>query len=267
MKLSSPVYILKSRAKDLKKAQGISLSVALDQIANQEGYDSWSLLISKSEDVYPRKYSEVLAFLNNGDLVLIGARPGVGKSTFTYGLFVQAIEEARPKSFCFTLIERQNDMIKRMATYNHNHALSQNDGYELDYSNDICADYIISATKNQVKPGSLIVIDYLQLLDEKRTKPPLQEQIEKLKLFARDVECIIIFLCQIDRDIGDRSDQRPVMDDIRLPNPLDLGLLNKIIFLYRDSTQSTEADVIFGGRFTHSFKVGFDIDEARFFDM
>ncbi|HIG39294.1 MAG: DNA helicase [bacterium] len=265
MKLSSPVYILKSRAKELKKAQGISLSIALDQIARQEGYDSWSLLISKSEEVFPQKYSEVLGFLNDGDLVLIGARPSMGKSTFTYGLFVQAIEEARPKSFCFTLVERQNEMIKRMATYSH--AIGQNDGYELDYSNDICADYIISVTKNQVRPGSLIVVDYLQILDEKRTNPPLQEQIEKFKAFAKEVGCIIIFLSQIDRGIGDRSDQRPTLDDIRLPNPLDLGLLNKIIFLYRESRLSTEVDVIFGGRFSHSFKVGLDIDEARIFNM
>jgi len=265
MKLSSPVYILKSRAKDLKKAQGISLSVALDQIARQEGFDSWSLLISKSEEVFPEKYSEVLGFLNDGDLVLIGARPSVGKSTFTYGLFVQAIEEARPKSFYFTLVERQNNMIERMATYRQ--TIKLNDGYELDYSNDICADYIISVTQNEVKPGSLIVVDYLQLLDEKRTNPPLQEQIEKLKVFAKKVGCIIIFLCQIDRDIGDRSDQRPALDDIRLPNPLDLGLLNKIILLYRESRRSTEVEVIFGGRFTHSFKVGLNIDEARFFDL
>ncbi len=99
MKLSSPVYVLKSRAKDLKKTHGISLSAALDQIARQEGYDSWSLLMSKSGEIFPKKYNEVLDFLNNGDLVLVGARPGMGKTTFAFGLFVKAIEDSRPKGF------------------------------------------------------------------------------------------------------------------------------------------------------------------------
>jgi hypothetical protein len=42
MKLSAPIYVLKSQAKDLEKHQGIALSKALDEVATREGYATWS---------------------------------------------------------------------------------------------------------------------------------------------------------------------------------------------------------------------------------
>ena len=266
MKLSSPIYVLKSQAKSLKKSQNITMSQALDEMAKKEGFNSWSLLMSKSEELFPTKYSDLLSFFNEGDLVLIGARPGKGKTSFTMGLFVHAIEQKRPKGFCFTLAETHKDLAGRIATYNE--LIGQNDElFGLNYSNDICADYIISVTKDQVSPGSIIVVDYLQLLDEKRINPPLQSQIEQLKAFAKETGCIIIFLSQIDRELEYKQDQRPTIDNIRLPNPLDINLLNKIIFLYRENKDSKQVEVSFAGKFSHSFKVGWNREEIRFFDI
>lgn len=266
MKLSSPIHILKRNAKKLKKEQGMTMSQALDEVAKNEGFSSWSLLVSKKDELFPSKYSETLNFFNNGDLVLIGARPGVGKTSFTMGLFVKAIEQKRPKGFCFTLAETHKDLARRIATYNE--SIGQNDDlFELNYSNDICADFIISVTNNQVQPGSIIIVDYLQLLDEKRVNPPLQDQIQSLKVFAKEKGCIIIFLSQINREIEYKVNQRPTVDDIRLPNPLDINLLNKIIFLYRDIDDPKEIEVIFVGKTNHSFKVGWSKKEIRFFDI
>jgi len=93
MKLSSPIHVLKSKAKKLKNEQSLSMTQALDQIAKQEGFNSWSLLVSKKDELLPQKYSQILNFFNNGDLVLIGARPSKGKTNFTMGPFVQAIEQ------------------------------------------------------------------------------------------------------------------------------------------------------------------------------
>lgn len=275
MKISNPIYVLRRQAKELKRRQDVSLSEALNQVASREGFDSWSLLMSKSQSVFPTKYSETLGFLNDGDLVLVAARPGVGKTTFSIGLFAQAIEEERPRGFCFTLVESPPQLERRIARYSAKFANAQANGtgeedaepYLLSYSNDICAEYIISESRHQLEPGSLIIVDYLQLLSEKRTHPPLQEQVEQLKKFASEVGCIILFICQLDRQVESRTNQKPPLEDIRLPNPLDLGLFNKIILLYRETSASEEAEVSFVGRFSHDFRAGFDPIDARFFDL
>lgn len=266
MKLSSPIFVLKSHAKKLKKDQGITMSQALDLVANKEGFSSWSLLMSKSQEILPKKYSDILGYLNDGDLVLIGSRPGIGKTSFALGLFVQAINANRAKSFCFTLAHTHKEYAARIGTYDQTIG-QNNEHFELNYSDDISSDYIIKTTKDKVGPGSLIIVDYLQLLDEKRTNPPLQTQAEKLKTYAKETGAIIIFISQIVRDVENRIDKRPTLDDIRLPNPLDLSLINKIILLYRLKRDSKIVDVTFSGKKDHSFQVGWDGSEVRFFDL
>ncbi|MEM7017347.1 MAG: DNA helicase [Pseudomonadota bacterium] len=266
MKLSAPIYALKSQAKALKKSHNIPLSEALDTVAKREGLASWSLLMSKHDGILPNNYSEILNFLNPGDLVLIAARPTIGKTTFTFGLVGQAMDSARPASHVFSLGESKQSIQARLNTYSS--VIKRNEIlYSVDCSDDISAEHIIATTKDSVQPGSLIVVDYLQLLDEKRVNPPLQAQVEALQDFAKTTGCILLFICQLDRRITERQDQRPTVNDIRLPNPLDLGLFNKVIFLYRESPQAEEVEVYFAGNLDHDFKVGLDLKRLRFFDL
>ena len=101
MKLSAPIHILKSQAQKLCKEKTITLTSALDLVAKREGFNSWSLLHSKSKEMFPTSYDEILDFFNPGDLVLIGARPSKGKTLFTIGLFVQAIQKKLALVFYF----------------------------------------------------------------------------------------------------------------------------------------------------------------------
>ena len=94
----------------------------------------------------------------------------------------------------------------------------------------------------------------------------LQEQIESLKELAKTTGCIIVCICQLDRHVAERRDQRPTLGDIRLPNPLDLGLFNKTIFLYRENSAALQAEVSFYGHNEYKFKVAFDPQQVRFFD-
>ena len=117
MKLSAPIYVLKSQAKDLIKSQNIPLNRALDIVAQQEGFGTWSLLMAKRHNILPQRYDEVLDYLNEGDLILIAARPGIGKTTFAYGLVAQAIIQDRTKSFMFSLVDVEAAAHGRLAAY------------------------------------------------------------------------------------------------------------------------------------------------------
>lgn len=76
-----------------------------------------------------------------------------------------------------------------------------------------------------------MVIDYLQLLDQKRENPELMPQVRKLKSFARDRGLILVFISQIDRSYDPSKKPCPDISDVRLPNPLDLSLFDKTCFL------------------------------------
>jgi len=263
MKLSSPIHVLKSQAKELKKSQSLSMIEALNQIAQGEGYSSWSLLQSKNSRPFPTSYSEILDFFNEGDLILIGARPSMGKTSFTIGLFVQAIQKKEAKNFYFSLSEVHRDVAGRITQYDE--TIGHNNQFlRLDYSNDISADYIIEMTKGSISKNSLIIVDYLQLLDEKRINPTLQEQIDRLKIYAKETGCIIIFISQIRREIENQKNKLPKLNDIRLPNPLDLSLFNKIILLFRDHENSKMAKVNFFRPREFQINVKWDNEKFKF---
>jgi replicative DNA helicase len=74
-------------------------------------------------------------------------------------------------------------------------------------------------------------VDYLQLLDQRRENPELMVQVRALKSFARERGLIMVFISQIDRSYDPSKKPCPDMDDVRLPNPVDLTLFNKTCFL------------------------------------
>ena len=89
MKLSAPVYRLKRQAKILSREENIPLHEALDRIATKEGYPRWSMLARQMLAIAPA--SAVGASLVPGDMLLLGARPGHGKTQFSLQLTVEAM--------------------------------------------------------------------------------------------------------------------------------------------------------------------------------
>jgi replicative DNA helicase len=79
--------------------------------------------------------------------------------------------------------------------------------------------------------GTVVVVDYLQLLDQKRDSPELMEQVRALRALARDKGLIVVMISQIDRSYDPSAKAVPDLDDVRLPNPLDLKLFDKACFL------------------------------------
>lgn len=226
MKLSAPIYHLKRQAKILSRAKGIKLHEALDRIAANEGFTRWSLLAARMPAAKPA--SELLASLDPGDLVLLGARPGHGKTQLSLELIIEAMKLGRRGIF-FTLEYGVADILNLFKAIEQDPAEYRN-RFEFDASDAISAEYIITMMSAK-PPGTVVVIDYLQLLDQKRENPNLTDQIRALKSFARERRLIMVFISQIDRSYDRATRACPSLDDVRLPNPLDLKLFDKACFL------------------------------------
>ncbi|MFC6488558.1 DNA helicase [Nitratireductor sp. GCM10026969] len=226
MKLSAPIYRLKRKARLLSREGNIPLHEALDRIALQEGYSNWSLLAARLSASKPA--ARLFARLAPGDLVLVGARPGHGKTLMSLELAVEAMKSGNRAVF-FTLEYTEREILDRLRSIGADYA--RFDGlFAFDCSDAISAEYIIAKLAPAPR-GTLAVIDYLQLLDQKRENPELAVQVCVLNTFARNQGLIIVFISQIDRSYDPSEKPCPDVQDIRLPNPLDLQLFNKTCFL------------------------------------
>ena len=108
--------------------------------------------------------------------------------------------------------------------------------FEVDCSDAISADYVVKQMAS-AKSGTFVVIDYLQLLDQRRENPDLTVQVRTLRSFARDRGLIVAFISQIDRSYDPAAKPCPDLDDVRLPNPLDLTLFDKTCFINNAEVQ------------------------------
>lgn len=235
MKLSAPVYQLKHRAKRLARNNKLSLHQALDRIARSEGYRSWSHL--SSQIASKSNSTRFLPRLANGEILLFGARPGQGKTLKGLKFLLEAAGEGRRAVF-FTLEYSEKECLVRLRTLEKAHS-DCHKSIELVASDEICADYIIRHLAGS-KPGTVAVIDYLQILDQQRAKPSLSEQILELQEFAQKTGIVLVFLSQIDRSFDPETKSVPDLRDVRLPNPVDLRLFAKACFTHGGKTQFLE---------------------------
>lgn len=227
MKLSAPVYVLKRKAKLLSRASNIPLHDALNRIAAKEGYARWSLLAAHAASVTTA--AKLLARLIPGDLLLIGARPGQGKTLLSLQLAVEAMQAGRHSAY-FTLEYGEREVASRFNALGIT-SEAYSDLFNLDCSDAISADHIILRL-NDAPAGTLVVVDYLQILDQDRAKPPLALQVQALRAFARERGLLFVFVSQIDRSFDPETKPCPDLADVRLPNPLDLKLFSQTCFLH-----------------------------------
>lgn len=236
MVLSAPIYALKRKAKLLSRQRNTALHRALDSVAIEEGFQSWSHLVSSQAQQSPAM--GILSELKAGELILIGARPGHGKTLLALELAVKAPQIGR-KGYFFTLDYHERDVAHHLATMGIDGADAESVAL-IDTSDSISADYIIRRI-NAAQAPALIVVDYLQLLDQKRTHPSLSDQVETLKRYAARRGAVCVFISQIDRSFDLSGKPMPDRSDIRLPNPLDLSVFHKCFFLHEGKIQMDHA--------------------------
>ena len=226
MKLSAPIHVLKQQAKALSRRESVRLHVALDRIAAREGFTGWSHLASTWQR--QERCRSVYGQLRPGDLTLVGSRPGQGKTLLGAGLAVEAMSRGHNAAF-FTLESTAPEVEKLFGALGQSPAEFQ-DQWLLDTSEEISAEHIAHRLAG-TPPCTLVVIDYLQQLDQRRDKPSLDVQLNQLRKFAHAKRAMVVCLSQIGREYTLTSRAFPSMQDVRLPNPADLSLFDNACFL------------------------------------
>lgn len=163
---------------------------------------------------------------NNSKLILIASRPGVGKTSFAFNLIVEALKNNK-KILINSLEMNGVEIFKKLDTDKNNYyLLNQND-----------AEIILSEIEKVINKNSdvsLIVIDYLQLLDF--SDIDIETFVKNLKLIALKHNISILILSQLDKKVEKRENKIPQQEDIReLKNLSDY--IDLYVFLYKENNK------------------------------
>jgi replicative DNA helicase len=183
------------------------------------------------------------AGLQNSELVIVAARPSVGKTSLALNIIRHiAVEENQP-IFFVSLEQSRIELAERLLCCQarvDSHRLRKGHLDHEEMQKLISAGEILRHAKLFLddSPGQsmlriaanarrlrlrhqikLVVIDYLQLIDPDNRKDSRQEQVanisRRLKFLARELEIPVVALAQVNRSSEDRQDHRPRLADLR----------------------------------------------------
>ncbi len=216
-----------------------------------------------------KDFDEITSGLQNSDLILLAARPGVGKTSFAMNIAVNSAINEGKKVAIFSLEMSREQLVQRslssLAKVNLKHVLSGDmDADEwkrvwtaekklaeasifVDDSSLITPFSIISkCRKLKMTEGlDLIVIDYLQLMTmgkqnrESRTQE-VSDLTRTLKIAAKELNVPVVVLSQLSRAVEMREDHRPVLSDLRESGSIEQDA-DIVLFLYNPEKYSDTA--------------------------
>jgi len=211
---------------------------------------------------------EVLSGLQPSTLVVIGARPSVGKTAFALGLAAAAaVEHHKPVLFCslemghLELTQRllaaearvdsskmRNGRLTDADWTKISHALGRLSEAPLfidDNPNLTVMEIRAKARRLKSRIGELglIVVDYLQLMSGRGSAENRQVEVSEmsrgLKILARELETPVVALSQLSRALELRADKRPMLADLRESGSIEQDA-DVVLFLYRDEVYNPE---------------------------
>jgi replicative DNA helicase len=213
------------------------------------------------------KLDEITLGLQKDNLIILAARPAMGKSAFAMNIAINAAtnnikETGEPISVAlFSLEMSQEQIVQRMTaaqarvnlTNIQKGTLTQKEMLLVESANDdlaalnvyFCdqgtvtvADIRAKCRKQKASGGlDLVIIDYLQLINGSSKGGNRQEEVgnisRSLKQMARELGVPVIALSQVSRKLEDREDKRPNMSDLRESGSIEQDA-DIIMFLYRE---------------------------------
>lgn len=246
-----------------------------------ETFDRLDLLNSPDKDKYkgiPTGIGELDAMitgLNRSDLVVLAARPGVGKTSFGLNIARHASITAKKRVAFFSLEMGREQLVSRLlsgeavveGTRLRSGDLSENDWVKLVEAGDILSKaeiYIddkpditvqeIKAKLRRLGKVDLAIIDYLQLMNSARRIDNRVNEVaditRNLKVMAKELDIPVIAMSQLRRPTERTKDHRPGLSELR-----DSGSIEQdadiVIFLHREAYNATSE----GGEITEDMDV------------
>ncbi len=199
--------------------------------------------------------------LQRSDLIIVAARPAMGKTAFALNIAQQSAVKAGSSVIIFSLEMSKEQLGQRLLAMQARvemQKLKQGDLDRKDWDRITMALDELNNTKIVIDdtPGisimemrnkcrrlkaeqglDLVVIDYLQLMSLQSKTDNRQQEISaisrNLKLLAREMDCPVIVLSQLSRAPEQRQDHRPILSDLRESGSIEQDA-DIVIFLYRD---------------------------------
>lgn len=213
---------------------------------------------------------EMLSGLQPSALIVVGARPAMGKTSFALGMAAHAAIESRRPVMVFSLEMSQLELSQRLlCSESRVDAKNMRDGKltEADWKkishgvgrlaeaplwiddnpNTTVMEIRAKARRLKSKVGDLglIVIDYLQLMTGRSSAENRQVEVSEmsrgLKILARELEVPVVALSQLSRTLESRADKRPMLADLRESGSIEQDA-DVVMFLYRDEVYHPETN-------------------------
>ena len=216
-------------------------------------------------------FDNLTSGLQPSDLVIVAGRPSMGKTTMAMNMAEHAAIHGDKPVLVFSMEMPSQSLLMRSfasiggidATRLRTGALDDRDWDNLSVATNIlknnCKLYIddspsLSPTEVRTRsrrlvrehgPLGMILIDYLQLMrvsgmSENRTQE-VSEISRSLKALAKELNCPVVALSQLNRSLEQRADRRPVMSDLRESGAIEQDA-DLICFIYRDEVYNPETD-------------------------
>ena len=205
--------------------------------------------------------------LNKSDLILLGARPGMGKTAIALNMAMSAAKKSDKTVVIFQLEMSRTQLATRLLSaegFIDSKKLRLGNLNDEDWQNmanatqslnrlNILIDENSGITVPEMKAKcrrlgdqlGLIVIDYLQLMHTpKHTDNRVQEVAEisrSLKIMAKELNVPVLCCCQLSRGPEGRTDKRPMLSDLRESGSIEQDA-DIVLFIYRDDYYNNEGE-------------------------
>ena len=258
---------------DIRQGKSTGQASKLGDIIMDKVYDRLNKLNSPDKEKYlgfTTGWSELdrtIAGLNKSDLIIVGARPAMGKTSFALNMARNAAVMAKKKVLFFSLEMTKEQLAQRVISTEariygqkmRTGELDENDWLRLSTATsalstaELYFDDTSNITVNEMKAKirrmkdiDLVIIDYLQLMKSSgRTESRVQEVSEitrNLKLMAKDLEIPVVVLCQLSRGTEARGkSHEPQLSDLRESGSIEQDA-DIVLMLYREDYYADTAD-------------------------